>query len=293
MPSTPQSQARRWLRAVAREGAHYVEDLPLYDDEPYALMSAAACHYGYEHDDSLYREECIASDPAHRTATLALASECDDLPWDAADRHARRLTGCPRPADYGPERHRPGARHTHHHMRGHAMIHRISAGDIPMVGATVLSLGDGDAWAPVAPADPHDLAAIDVPTYEERGIGDAADLPWADADALGPHSHSDAPTAADWQAVLTAAAGAATMVACLPACWVGETMSTTSGWVAVARQTLQSEAEHVLAMAGEPAACICATCRDAGMAGAAVAWSPAGAICEWCGAPADMACRIL
>lgn len=173
------------------------------------------------------------------------------------------------------------------------MIYRITDGDIPMVGATVLSLGDGDSWAPVAPADPHDLAAIDVPTYEERGIGDAADLPWADADALGPHSHSDAPTAADWQAVLTAAAGAATMVACLPACWVGETMSTTSGWVAVARQTLQSEAEHVLAMAGEPAACICATCRDAGVAGAAVAWSPAGAVCEWCGAPADMACRIL
>lgn len=144
------------------------------------------------------------------------------------------------------------------------MIHYIGDGDVPMVGATVLSLGDGDAWAPVAPADPHDLAAIDVPTYEERGIGDAADLPWADADALGPHSHSDAPTVADWQAVLTAAAGAATMVACLPACWVGETMSTTSGWVAVARQTLQSEAEHVLAMAGEPAACICATCRDAG-----------------------------
>lgn len=173
------------------------------------------------------------------------------------------------------------------------MIHRISAGDIPAVGATVLSLGGGDAWAPAAPADPHDLAAIDVPTYEERGIGDAADLPWADADALGPHSHSDAPTAADWQRILEDAAGAATMVACLPACWVGETMSTTSGWVAVARQTLQSEAEHVLAMAGTPAACICATCRDAGMAGAAVAWSPAGAICEWCGAPADMACRIL
>ena len=159
------------------------------------------------------------------------------------------------------------------------MIHRISAGDIPMVGATVLSLGGADAWAPVSPADPHDLAAIDVPTYEERGIGDAADLPWADADALGPHSHSDAPTAADWQAVLTAAAGAATMVACLPACWVGEAMSTTSGWGAVARETLQSEAEHVLAMAGEPAACICAACRDAGRAGVAVAralGAPAG-----------------
>ena len=72
MPSTPQSQARRRLRAVAREGARYVTDLPLYDDEPYARMEAAACHYGHEHDDSLYREEYIAVDPVHRTATLAV-----------------------------------------------------------------------------------------------------------------------------------------------------------------------------------------------------------------------------
>lgn len=172
------------------------------------------------------------------------------------------------------------------------MIHRISDGDIPAVGATVLALGGGDAWAPVAPADPHDLAAIDVPTYEERGIGDAADLPWADADALGPHAHTGAPTAADWQRILEDVEGAAVMVACLPACWVGESMSTTSGWVAVARETRQSEAEHVLAMAGEPAVCVCAACRGAGRAGAAVAWSPVGAICGWCGAPADMACRI-
>lgn len=70
MPSTPQSQARRWLRAVAREGARYIADLPLYDDEPYACMEGAACHYG--HDDSLYMEEYIAVDPAHRTATLAV-----------------------------------------------------------------------------------------------------------------------------------------------------------------------------------------------------------------------------
>lgn len=172
------------------------------------------------------------------------------------------------------------------------MIHYIGDGDVPMVGATVLSLGDGDAWAPVAPADPHDLAAIDA-TVGTGYCLDTADLPWADATVLGPHSHTDAPTAADWQRILEDVEGAAVMVACLPACWVGESMSTTSGWVAVARETLQSEAEHVLAMAGEPAACVCAACRGAGRAGAAVAWPPAGAICEWCGAPADMACRIL
>nr|DAF20663.1 MAG TPA: hypothetical protein [Caudoviricetes sp.] len=96
-------------------------------------------------------------------------------------------------------------------MRGHTtMIYRISDGDVPMVGATVLALGGGDAWAPVAPADPHDLAAVDVPAYEDRGIVGVADLPWADADVLGPHSDSGAPTAADWQAVLTAVAGEAT-----------------------------------------------------------------------------------
>ena len=121
------------------------------------------------------------------------------------------------------------------------MIHYITDGDIPAVGATVLSLGDGDAWVPVAPAAPHDLAAVDVPTYEDRGIG-AADLPWVDA---------------------------------------------------VVRETLQSEVEHTLAMAGEPAACVCAACRGAGRPGAAVAWPPVGAICGGCGDPADMVCRIL
>lgn len=172
------------------------------------------------------------------------------------------------------------------------MIHRISDGDIPIVGATVLSLGDGDAWAPVAPAGPHDMAAVDAPTYEEQGIVGATDLPWDDAAPLGPHGRTGAPTAADWQRILWGVDSEAVMVACLPACWVGETASMTSGWVAVARETPQSEAEHVLAMAGEPAACACADCRDAGRAGAPVACPPAGAICGWCGAPACVVCRI-
>lgn len=72
MTTTPQSQARRWLRTVAREGARYVSDLPIYDDEPYACTEAAAYHYDYEHDDALYVEEYIAVDPVHRTATLAV-----------------------------------------------------------------------------------------------------------------------------------------------------------------------------------------------------------------------------
>lgn len=172
------------------------------------------------------------------------------------------------------------------------MIHYVSDGDIPIVGATALALGDGDAWAPVAPAGPHDMAAVDVPAYEERGVVGAADLPWDDAAALGPHGRTGAPTAADWQRILWDVDSEAVMVACLPACWVDATLSMTSGWIAVARETPQSEAERALAMAGEPAVCSCAVCRDAGRAGAPVACQPAGAVCAWCGAPADMVCRI-
>lgn len=172
------------------------------------------------------------------------------------------------------------------------MIHYVSDGDIPIVGATVLSLGDGDAWAPVAPAGLHDMAAVDVSSYEERGVVGATVLPWADAVALGPHGRTGAPTVADWQRILRGIDSEAVMVACLPACWVDATVSMTSGWVAVARETPQSEAERALAMAGEPAACACAECLDAGRAGIPVACPPAGAACAWCGTPADMVCRI-
>lgn len=72
MPSTPQSQARRWLRAVAREGARYVSELSVVDDEPYASLEAAACHYDYEGRDDLYLEEYIWVDVGQGTATLAV-----------------------------------------------------------------------------------------------------------------------------------------------------------------------------------------------------------------------------
>lgn len=72
MPSTHQSQARRWLRAVAREGARYVSELSVVDDEPYASLEAAACHYGYEGRDDLYMEEYIWVDVSQMTATLAV-----------------------------------------------------------------------------------------------------------------------------------------------------------------------------------------------------------------------------
>ena len=72
MPSTPQSQARHWLRTVAREGARSIADLPIVDDEPYASLEAAACHYGYEGRDDLYMEEYIWVDVSHLTATLAV-----------------------------------------------------------------------------------------------------------------------------------------------------------------------------------------------------------------------------
>lgn len=72
MASTPQSQALSRLRAVAREGAHYISSLPVYEDEPYASLESAAYHYGREHRDDLYMEEYVAVDPARRTATLAV-----------------------------------------------------------------------------------------------------------------------------------------------------------------------------------------------------------------------------
>lgn len=84
MPSTPQSQARRWLRTVARKGARYISELPIYDDEPYALLQAAACHYDYDHDDSLYTEEYIWVDTAQMTATLVVRWITDG-DYDAGD----------------------------------------------------------------------------------------------------------------------------------------------------------------------------------------------------------------
>ena len=70
MASTPQSQARSLLRAVARAGAHYIISLPVYEDGPYASLEDAAYHY--EHRDGLYMEEYIRVDTARRTATLAV-----------------------------------------------------------------------------------------------------------------------------------------------------------------------------------------------------------------------------
>ena len=170
------------------------------------------------------------------------------------------------------------------------MIHYVSDGDIPTVGATVLSLGDGDAWLPVAPADPHDLAAVGVPTYEDRGIG-AADLPWADAYVLGPHAHEGAPTTADWQRALEDVDGTAVMVACLPACWVDDVMSTTSGYVAVVRETSQSEAEAALSRAlGQPATSLCVACRMSAPERRTLGYPAVGAICSQCGAPASVLC---
>lgn len=168
------------------------------------------------------------------------------------------------------------------------MIHYVSDGDIPAIGATVLSLGDGDAWVPVAPADPHDLAAVDVPTYEDRGIH-CADLPWGDAAVPGPYAPEGAPTAADWQRVLEDVGGAAVMVACLPACWLGEVSSETDGWIAVVRETLQSEAETVLSRAlGRAVTSLCVVCRMSAPEYRTVGYPAVASICSQCGAPASV-----
>ena len=173
------------------------------------------------------------------------------------------------------------------------MIYRITDGDIPMVGATVLSLGDEDSWAPVAPADPHDLAAVDVPTYEDRGVR-CADLPWADSAVLGPYAPEGAPTAADWQRVLEYVDGTSIMVACLPACWLGEVSSETDGWVAVVRKTPQSRAEAALSLAlGCPVASLCIDCLAGGVIRGRTGGYPAAASsCSRCGAAAAAICAV-
>lgn len=78
MASTPQSQARQRLRAVAREGAHYIASLPVCEDAPYASLEAAACHYRHEHRDGLYMEEYIRVDAARHAAALAVRWVSDD-----------------------------------------------------------------------------------------------------------------------------------------------------------------------------------------------------------------------
>ena len=170
------------------------------------------------------------------------------------------------------------------------MIHHLSDGDVPAVGATVLALGDGDSWAPVAPADPHDLVTIDLDYYAAAGVM-AADLPWADADVLGLYAHEGAPQPGDWQRLMADIDGAAVMVACLPACWLGEVSSETDGWIAVVRETLQSEAEAALRLAvGRPALSLCIACRVSAPDYRGVGAPAEGSICSWCGDHASVLC---
>lgn len=71
--STPQSQARDWLRWIARHWS--VEDiaqLPVYDDEPYSLGEDAYYHYHHLHETDLYTSEYIYVSTADRTATLTV-----------------------------------------------------------------------------------------------------------------------------------------------------------------------------------------------------------------------------
>ncbi len=77
MPSTPQSQARHLLRTIARQGARYISGLSVVDDEPYASLEAAACHYDYEGRDDLYMEEHIWVDVGRMAATLAVRRVAD------------------------------------------------------------------------------------------------------------------------------------------------------------------------------------------------------------------------
>lgn len=137
MVSTPQSQARRWLRAVAREGARYVASLPVYEDAPYASLEAAAYHYRHAHRDGLYMEEYIRVDTARRSATLAVRWVSDD---DTA-------TGYQPPA--GPDDPHAGyGDMTLEHVAGVAQRHRRAAA-AGIRAALALEAGrDAPPWGP-------------------------------------------------------------------------------------------------------------------------------------------------
>lgn len=73
MATTPQSQARSWLRWIARHwSAARIADLPVYSDEPYSLGGDAYYHYRGLHETDLYMSEYIYVDTSTREASLTV-----------------------------------------------------------------------------------------------------------------------------------------------------------------------------------------------------------------------------
>lgn len=70
MTTTPQSQARSWLRWIARHwSAARIADLPVYSDEPCLGEDA---YYRGPHETDLYMSEYIYVDTSRQTATLTV-----------------------------------------------------------------------------------------------------------------------------------------------------------------------------------------------------------------------------
>ena len=86
MTTTPQSQARSWLRWIARHWSiDRIADLPVYDDEPYSLGEDAYYHYRGLHETDLYMSEYIYVDDGVATLTVRWYRDSVGDDYSAAD----------------------------------------------------------------------------------------------------------------------------------------------------------------------------------------------------------------
>lgn len=86
MTTTPQSQARSWLRWIARHwSVGRIADLPVYDDEPYSLGGDAYYHYRGLHETDLYMSEYIYVDDGVATLTVRWYRDSIDGVYAASD----------------------------------------------------------------------------------------------------------------------------------------------------------------------------------------------------------------
>lgn len=91
MTTTPQSQARSWLRWIARHWSiDRIADLPVYDDEPYSLGEDAYYHYRGLHETDLYMSEYIYVDDGVATLTVRWYRDSDGDDYSAADEEMDR-----------------------------------------------------------------------------------------------------------------------------------------------------------------------------------------------------------
>lgn len=91
MTTTPQPQARSWLRWIARHwSTSRIADLPVYSDEPYSLGGDAYYHYRGLHETDLYMSEYIYVDDGVATLTVRWYRDSVGDDYSAADEETDR-----------------------------------------------------------------------------------------------------------------------------------------------------------------------------------------------------------